>query len=129
MTTNQIWIDKTSITLSFLCAIHCLATPLIVVFLSTLAGLSLHDEAFHLWLVIAILPMSIYALTLGCKKHKRRRVLVLGGIGLLVLVITVLLGHDRLGENWEKILTIVGACLVALGHILNYRLCQSYENF
>jgi len=128
MTTNQILIDKTSISLSFLCVIHCLATPLIVIMLPSLAGLPLHSEAFHLWLVVAVLPLSIYALTLGCKKHKHRRVMVFGVMGLFVLVMTVLLGHDRLGENWEKIFTVIGASLVALGHILNYRLCQSHEN-
>ena len=127
MTTNQIFVDKVSISLSVLCAIHCLATPLIVVFLPSLAGLPLHDEAFHLWLVIAILPLSAFALTLGCKKHKRSRVLILGGIGLFVLIMTVILGHERLGENWEKILTLLGASLVALGHILNYRLCQTLD--
>lgn len=124
MSINLIFVDKASISLSVLCAIHCLATPLLVIFLPPLAGLPLHNEAFHLWLVIAILPMSGYALTLGCKKHKRHRVLILGGMGLVVLLLTVMLGHERLGENWEKILTVCGATLVALGHILNYRLCQ-----
>ncbi len=129
MTTNQNLVDKASISLSALCAIHCLVAPLTVALLPSLAGLSLHDETFHMWMVIAILPMSIYALTLGCKKHQHSRVLALGGLGLLVLVATVLLGHDRLGENWEKILTVVGASLVALGHILNFRYCRLQENY
>jgi len=127
MATNQILIDKISISLSVLCAIHCLAIPLVVVLWPALVGLPLHNETFHLWLVIAILPMSIYALTLGCKKHKRSRVLIFGGVGLFVLTATVVLGHERLGENWEKTLTVFGAVLVALGHVLNYRLCQSHE--
>ena len=128
MSSNQLLADKVSISLSLLCAVHCLAIPLIVVFLPSLAGLPLQDEAFHLWLVIGILPLSIYALTLGCKKHKRSRVLIFGGIGLFVLTATVILGHERLGENWEKTLTVFGATLVALGHVLNYRLCQSQYN-
>ena len=121
-------VDKVSISLSVICAIHCLAAPLAAVLLPSLAGLHLHDEAFHLWLVVAILPMSIFALTLGCKKHKRYRVLVLGGIGLFVLVLTVALGHDRLGESWEKTLTVIGASFVALSHILNYRLCKEKDH-
>ncbi|NKB78140.1 MAG: MerC family mercury resistance protein [Gammaproteobacteria bacterium] len=59
------------ICLSGLCAIHCLMTPLIVVFPPSLAGLPLQDKAFHLWLVIAILPLIVYALTMGCKKNVR----------------------------------------------------------
>lgn len=116
--------DKTAVSLSLLCTIHCLAMPLVVVLLPTVAALPLADEAFHLWMIYAVLPISIYALTMGCKKHKRYRLLLIGGLGLSILVATALVGHEILGEVWEKSLTVLGASIIVLGHYWNYRLCQ-----
>lgn len=128
MKTLQSFTDKTAISLSFLCTIHCLAMPLLVVLLPSLAALPLEEEAFHLWMVFIVVPVSIYALTMGCKNHKRYRVLLVGGIGLCILIATVLAGHDALGETWEKTLTVIGSSIIALGHFWNHRLCQQHDS-
>ncbi|NRA53717.1 MAG: MerC domain-containing protein [Gammaproteobacteria bacterium] len=120
--------DKAAISLSLLCTVHCLALPLIAVFLPSIAVLPLADEAFHLWLLVAVVPVSAYALTLGCKKHQRYRVVATGVIGLSTLVAAALFGHDMLGETGEKALTVVGTIIIAFGHIWNYRLCKSKDN-
>lgn len=119
--------DRTAIGLSFLCAIHCLALPVLLVLLPSLASLQLDNEAFHVWMVFAVLPISIYALTLGCKKHGRYWFMVLGFAGLALLVSALLL-EERVGEMGEKLLTLTGACLIAWGHFFNFRLCQQHEN-
>ena len=119
--------DKTAIGLSLLCTLHCLALPLAIVLLPSMAALPLNDEAFHLWMVLAVIPISLYALTLGCKKHKRYRLLWLGSIGVSILAAAAFLGHDLLGEFWEKAFTVLGAGIIALGHFWNYRLCQAQE--
>jgi hypothetical protein len=116
--------DKTAISLSLLCTIHCLFAPLLAVLLPSIAGIPLEDEIFHLWLAVAVIPISIYALTMGCKSHKRYRVLALGGVGLLILIFTALFGHGLLGEELEKTFTVIGASIIAVGHIWNYRLCR-----
>jgi len=119
--------DKTAISLSLLCTIHCLALPIFAALLPSTAALVLEDEMFHLWVVLAVIPISVFALTMGCKKHKRYRVLALGAIGIAVLAASVLIDHHILGETWEKILTVVGASFVAAGHLLNYRLCVKHD--
>lgn len=116
--------DKAAISLSFFCTVHCLLLPLLVVLLPSLMAFNLEDEAFHLWMIVAVVPISVFALTLGCKKHKRLDVMVLGIIGLAVLIGAALLGHDVLGEVGEKTFTVLGAGLIALGHIFNHRLCR-----
>ncbi len=116
--------DKTAISLSLLCSIHCLALPLLMVLLPSIAALPLADEAFHVWMVFAVVPISAYALFMGCKNHKNLHVLLLGGIGLFLLCVTAFLGHDLLGEVWEKALTVTGSAFIALGHLWNYHLCQ-----
>lgn len=119
--------DKTAIGLSLLCTLHCLAMPLAAVLLPTSAAMTLEDELFHHWILIAVFPVSAYALTMGCKKHKHYRLLAVGGIGLFILAVAAVGGHDRLGEIWEKTLTVIGATTIALGHLWNYRLCRRQD--
>mgnify|MGYP000680382487 CR=1 FL=1 len=128
MRTAQEITDKVSIGLSLLCAAHCLALPFILVLLPSLTALQLEDEAFHVWMLIAVFPSSIYALTVGCKKHKRYRVLAFGVTGLTLLMLAVILGHEITGEYGEKVLTVLGASLIAAGHFANFRLCQQHKD-
>ena len=116
--------DKAAIGLSMACAIHCLAVPLLVVLLPALASLHLLDEAFHLWMLMAVVPTSAVALTLGCRKHGRYTVLIPGVLGIVTMCAAVLIGHDLLGEQGEKWLTLLGAAMVAAGHLWNHRLCS-----
>ena len=116
--------DKFAIGLSLICAIHCLALPLLLIILPSMMALQLDNEIFHTLIIITVLPVSIFALTLGYKQHKRNRLLTLGFTGLLLLVMAVILGEEITGEFGEKLLTVLGAILVAAGHLWNFRLCQ-----
>ena len=115
--------DRLSIGLSMACAIHCLVTRVLLAFLPSIAALQLNTELFHLWMVIVVIPVSVYALTLGCKRHKRYRVLASGIVGIALLVSAIAL-YEHVGELAEKILNVLGAFFVAIGHLSNYRLCQ-----
>lgn len=130
MRSGQSIMDKFAIGLSLACAIHCIVLPVLLVMLPSLAALQLDDEAFHIWMVAAVLPSSIYALSMGCKQHKRYRLLFIGLIGLMLLVLALALGEERIGEMGEKTLTVIGSGFIAVGHWLNYRLCheQNYSD-
>ena len=117
--------DKTAISLSLACTLHCLVLPLVAVFLPSFIAIPLQDEIFHVWMIIGVIPISAYALTMGCKKHKHYKILLLGGIGLLTLSVVAFLGHDLLGEKLEKTFTVLGTIIIAIAHIWNYRLCQN----
>ena len=92
MKTTQVLTDKLAIGLSLACAIHCLLLPILLVLLPSMAALQLDNEAFHLWMVIAVIPSSAYALSLGCKQHKRYQLLILGCTGVTLLVLALMLG-------------------------------------
>jgi hypothetical protein len=128
MNTTQTVTDKLAIGLSLGCAIHCLSLPVILALLPSLAALQLDNEAFHFWMLVAVLPTSVYALTMGCKQHKRYRLLIIGFIGLGLLVLALALGEERIGEAGEKMLTVIGAGFVAFGHWFNYRLCHAQKH-
>lgn len=119
--------DKFAISLSLLCAAHCLVLPLLTVLLPSIAALGLENEAFHAWMVILVIPTSLYALTMGCKQHKNYSFLALGLLGIALLVSAVL-GEEHITETLEKSLTLAGASLIAWSHLKNYRLCQKHTN-
>jgi hypothetical protein len=123
----QAFADKTAISLSFICTVHCLALPLIIVMLPSLAIFNLDDEIFQLWMVVAVIPISLYALTMGCKKHKKVGVMGIGAVGLAILIATTWLGHDVLGETGEKFFSVLGAAIIALGHLINHQLCRNSD--
>ena len=116
--------DTAAISLSLLCTIHCLVLPLLAALLPSIAALPLTDEIFHIWMVVAVIPISTYALTMGCKNHKRYQILLIGSIGLLVLCVVAFLGHDLLSEELEKVFTVIGTMIIATAHIWNYRSCR-----
>ncbi len=123
----QVSADKTAVVLSIACALHCLVLPLALVLMPSIATLSLADESFHQMLLLFVVPVSVLAMTLGCRKHRSRLVATSGLLGLGLLLSAVLLGHDLLGELGEKALTVLGAACLVFGHIQNYKRCKKSE--
>ena len=123
----SLFFDKASIGLSAVCAIHCLLLPVALVLLPSLALLPVGDERFHVLLLVMVLPASVIALTLGCRRHQQWRIFLCGVLGLVVMLATVVAGHDLLGEFWEKVFTVFGAGLVAIGHVMNFRQCKTAD--
>ena len=118
-------LDRASIGLSVICVLHCFATPILLAFAPSLLALPVADEKFHAVLLFMILPASLVALTLGCRRHGDMSVVYWGCGGLVVLLGTLVLGHDLLGDAGEKIMTVFGSGLVVIGHTLNFRACRA----
>jgi len=116
--------DRTAIGLSLLCAAHCLLLPILVIVSPSIAALGIENEAFHRGMILAVVPVSAYALFVGLRKHGSPGVLAIGIAGLLVLGVGAVLGHETLGETGEKGVTLLGVALVTLSHLRNYRACQ-----
>ena len=124
MKLTQTTADKFAIGLSLMCTVHCFATPVILALLPSFAVLQINGEQFHLWVLAAVLPTSLLALSLGCKKHKRTRYMACGVVGLAFLIIAVLLVQ----EEAEKALTLIGSAFIALAHWFNYQQCFKKNN-
>jgi hypothetical protein len=80
------------------------------------------DESVHKSLLLAIVPVGVYALFFGYKAHKKLYVVAIAIIGMALLISTGLLEHDVLGERGEVLLTLIGSSLLVYGHIQNVRL-------
>lgn len=109
-------LDRLAIGLSGLCALHCMATAVAVVLLSSAASL-LADPIFHeVGLIIAMI-LGAVALGDGALRHGLLLPVAVGGLGLGVMAGAMTLGH---GIN-ETVYTIVGVSILAFGHELNRR--------
>ncbi len=121
-------VDKFAIFVSSLCVAHCLVFPILAVLMPSFITLGLESESMHFWMIITVIPSSIYALALGCKKHANTSVFLIGVLGLSCLLLAFALGGDVLGETGEKMLTVIGAIIIAFSHFKNFKLCQHKDD-
>ncbi|MFK7826850.1 MAG: MerC domain-containing protein [Oligoflexales bacterium] len=70
------------------------------------------------------LPTSLYALAIGCKKHRNFKILATGFVGISLLFLTAFWGHALFGCKGERYMTLLGSCFISSAHFLNYRRCQ-----
>ena len=117
--------DTCAVGFSLACAVHCLFTPVLVTVLPASIGIPLQDEAFHLWLVVAVIPTSIIAITLGCRLHEQYVLVGFAALGVAILIFPLVLGEGVLSPAAEKGITLLGSTIVAVVHILNFRWCRT----
>ena len=118
-------IDNLGITISSVCAIHCLLLPVIFL-IAPYSFLASHE--FHEALIYFILPCALVAFVLGCRKHKDTRVAIIGTLGMILLGSALLLHdvHHSDQHNEELItvlITICGSVLLVVSHLRNRKLC------
>ncbi|MFA5969816.1 MAG: MerC domain-containing protein [Sphingomonas sp.] len=109
--------DRLAIGLSGLCAVHCLASAVLVALAASAGGLLLNPLIHEVGLAFAIL-LGAVALGRGIVDHGFMLPSSVGGLGLGVMAGAMTLPHD--GGN-ETLFTIIGVALLALGHDLNRR--------
>jgi hypothetical protein len=116
-------LDGLALVLSAVCLVHCLALPVTLTLLPTLAAGVLEHDDFHRLMLYVGLPTSLMAFGIGCRRHRRLDVAVLGGTGLALLVFATYAVHDWHGEL-ERYITVAGGLILAAAHILNFRACR-----
>lgn len=123
---NSTSLDKFAILLSGVCLLHCLITPVMVTLLPIISlSAFVEDLLFHKLMLWLVLPTSVIALFLGCRKHKQWLIPATGALGMAILIAVAFFGHDWFGLTGEKIATSVGGLVLALSHYFNFRACQS----
>ena len=109
--------DRLAIGLSGLCAVHCLASAVLVALAASAGGLLLAPIFHEVGLSIAIVLGAI-ALGRGIWQHGYMMPASVGALGLGLMAGAVSLPH---GDGGEVMWTLVGVGLLALGHDLNRR--------
>jgi len=112
---------------SALCAVQCLAGPLLLVTGSAFPAVLLPDETFHVAMLWIVLPAGMLAFSLGCRQHKDFLTLAFGITGMAGLILATTVFHEVLGETGEKVVTFLAAGSLVAGHIRNFRLCRAVD--
>ena len=118
-------IDNLGITVSSVCAIHCLLLPAIFI-IAPYSFLASHE--FHETLIYFILPCAAIAFILGCRKHGDVKVAIMGTLGVILLG-SSLLFHEifHAEEHSEELITVLitisGSIMLILSHLRNRKLC------
>ncbi len=108
--------DRMAVMVSGLCLVHCMATMVFLVTLSSL-GSALLDPIFHeIGLGLAI-ALGFFALGRGVLDHGYIMPAAIGGIGIGIMIGALSIGH----HSGELLYTMLGVGLLAFGHDLNFR--------
>lgn len=109
------WLDFTSIGLSGLCVVHCLALPFLAALLPML-GIFADNEWVHPVLVLLAAPMSLWAI-IASHAWRKWKVSALIAVGLALLGLAAFV--DAFDE-YEVAMSVIGASCIAAAHIINY---------
>ena len=109
-------LDRLGLTLSCLCAVHCVASLVVVAGLG-IGGTFLLDPAIHRYGLLVATIIAAIAIGLGALRHRRAAPFVTAMTGLSFMGGALAVPH---GVE-EAVLTIIGVSLVAAGHVLNLR--------
>ena len=119
------WGDRLAICFSSLCILHCLLLPVLLVAYPIGILVTLSDEIFHQIMVSLALPLGLVSLYVGYGHHKRNQLIVFGGIGLVILMLPLVVPHELISESGETWLTVSGALILCMAHVVNFRLCTA----
>ena len=122
-------IDNLGITISSVCAIHCLLLPAIFI-IAPYSFLASHE--FHEALIYFILPCAAVAFILGCRKHGDVKVAIMGTLGVILLASSLLFheifhAEEHSEELITVLITIAGSLMLILSHLRNRKLCLREE--
>jgi hypothetical protein len=106
---------------SLVCALHCLTLP----FLTTVLPLAGVGVLLGGWLevlfIVASVALATGSLCWGYRRHRRWGVFIVLGAALTMIVV----GRFLASEPYELVCVVVGAVVLAGGHLLNRYLCQT----
>ena len=142
------WLDSLAISMSVICAVHCLLTPVLLALLPIISTTFWVHENFHLWMVFLVVPTTSIAVIMGCRKHKDKGVALLSITGLaFILFIAIYQYSFHVGNpgadcgtcpscsqlgfgnflNITTVLNSLGGLLLACAHFRNYKLCRKAD--
>ena len=127
MITNNFRFDGVAICLSLLCAVHCLFVPSFIILAPSFLSISFNNEFIHYLILVLAVPISVFALSIGYKNHKKPSIFVIGFLGLSILLFALFYGNALFGETGEKGMTLLGSIIVVSAHFRNLKVCKKLD--
>ena len=119
----QKYFDIAGISLSGICAIHCIFTPMLIMLSPIISMGFWSSHVFHADMIYLIIPTAVLALAVGCTRHRDVWVAVIGINGICILGIAFW-SHTFLSENLSIFITLIGSLIIILAHCRNRILCR-----
>lgn len=113
--------DTVGTCLSLACAAHCIAMPFVITVLPLLGLGVLAHSSFETYMFIITISLAAASLCWGTFIHREIRVLLF----LAAAIILFCLGGFSLHDSREATFVAFGGVCLALGHLVNRRLCRS----
>jgi len=120
-------LDQAGIFLSFICAIHCLLTPVVMLTLPIMARYYLANPLFHYILAACILPVGLYSFIWGAYRHRNWKVLLLGIPGLVLISLVPIMVHNYQLFLNEPLLVGLGSVMLISAHWINRKSCLHFH--
>lgn len=114
LTLHRSRLDGFAMGLSGLCLVHCVATAVLLAFVSAAGGMLGAPIIHEVGLTLAMI-LGAVALGRGILEHGFMMPSAIGGLGLGVMAGALTLPHD----GSEALATVFGVMILALGHRLN----------
>jgi len=139
------WLDSLAISMSMICAVHCLLTPVLIALLPIISTTFWVHENFHLWMVFLVVPTTSLAVFMGCRQHRDKFVAILSMVGLCCIVGVAIYQYsfhaaqpladcgacpvcaqNDSGSLWNAttLFNCSGGLFLACSHFRNFRLCR-----
>lgn len=122
---SKYWLQY-SVGLSFLCSIHCIATPILILFVPFLKNLHEYNTYLEILLLLSVLLLGGTSLIHDFKSHHKKALpIILFLIGFLVLVSGHVFFHDHsthgaanTGLDNSSMVIIAGSFLLFTGQMI-----------
>lgn len=95
-------VDRIGILASILCAIHCALTPVLLIMLPTFGKAWAHPST-HWGMALVVIPIAIFMMRKGYKKHGRKWVVAAGIAGITFIIAGAILPYVEAGQPTPEI--------------------------
>ncbi len=99
-------VDRIGILASILCAIHCALTPIFLILLPTFGKAWAHPST-HWGMALIVIPIAIFMMRKGFKKHGRKWVIVAGVAGISFIIVGAILPYVEAGQPSPNVTSAV----------------------
>jgi hypothetical protein len=77
------------------------------------------ESHLHYQVLVLIIPLSVFALAIGYRRHRNVSILAGGALGMLLLIVGATVAHTQLGLTADRVFTVVGSLVLATAHFFN----------
>jgi drug/metabolite transporter superfamily protein YnfA len=115
-------LDKTGVAVSWICAVHCLMTPILLVSLPLIGlGFLASEQTEYFFIGLSVAIGGAVLLPAFFRRHRKIRTLLLFAAGIfLVISADTLFEESAVGK---AVAAVGGAICITTAHLINRRLC------